>query len=69
MSLADILEEVDRLTDAERLVLARRLRAREIAGDTQRTAEMAAHLDRMQSGEGVVAEEDLRARLLSRGIA
>ena len=42
MSLPDILEELDRLTEAERLVLARRLRAREIASDAQRTAEMPA---------------------------
>jgi hypothetical protein len=62
MSLAEILEEVDRLTDAERVELARRLRARELAGDPARTADMAAQLDRMLAGEGVVAEEELRTR-------
>ena len=67
MSFADILEEVDRLTDAERLLLSRRLRARELAADAARTAEMAARLDRMRAGDGAVTEEELRSRLLSRG--
>ena len=69
MSLADLLEEVDRLSDAERTVLSRRLRARELAGDATRTTEMAGRLDRMIAGEGVVTEEELRARIESRGAA
>ena len=67
MSLAEILEEVDRLTDAERIELARRLRARELATDEKRTADMSARLDRMLAGTGAVTEEELHARLRARG--
>ena len=67
MSLADLLEEVDRLNDAERAVLSRRLRARELAADATRTVEMAARLDRMLAGEGLVTDQELRARIEARG--
>ena len=69
MSLADLLEEVDRLSDADRTVLSRRLRARELTGDATRTAEMAARRDRMLAGEGAVDEMELRARIEARGAA
>ena len=69
MSLADLLEEVDLLNDAERAVLSRRLRARELAADATRTAEMAGRLDRMLAGEGLVTEQELRARIEARGAA
>jgi hypothetical protein len=69
MSLADLLEEVDRLSDEERAVLSRRLRARELTGDATRTADMAGRLDRMLAGEGVVTEQELRARIEARGAA
>ena len=69
MSLADLLEEVDRLNDAERTMLSRRLRARELAGDATRTADMAGRLDRMLAAEGVVTEQELRARIEARGAA
>ena len=69
MSLADLLEEVDRLSDADRAVLSRRLRARELADDATRTASMAGRLDRMRAGEGVVTEQELRARIEARGAA
>lgn len=54
---------------AERTELAHRLRARELAGDESRTAEMEARLDRMLAGEGVVTEEELHAKLCVRGAA
>lgn len=69
MSLDDLLEEVDRLSDAERTVLSRRLRARELAGDASRTVEMSGRLDRMLAGEGVITEQELRARIEARGAA
>ena len=69
MSLADLLDEVDRLNDADRKILSRRLRARELAGDATRTAEMAGGLDRMLAGENVVTEQELRARIEARGAA
>ena len=67
MSLAQILEEVDHLTDGERTELARRLRALALAGDAQRTANMSARLDSTLAGKGVVTEEQLPARLQTRG--
>ena len=67
MSLAQILEEVDHLTDGERTELARRLRALALAGDAQRTADMSARLDRTLAGTDVVTEEQLPARLRTRG--
>ncbi len=68
MSLAEILEEVERLTDGERTELARRLRARELAGDAERTADMSARLDGMLAGGEAVSEEELHARLRTRGL-
>ena len=67
MSLAQIIEEVDHLTDGERLELARRLRALALAGDVQRTADMSARLDRTLAGTDVVTEEQLLSRLQTRG--
>ena len=67
MSLAQIIEEVDHLTDGERLELARRLRALALAGDVQRTADMSARLDRTLAGTDVVTEEQLHSRLQTRG--
>ena len=67
MSLAQIIEEVDHLTDGERLELARRLRALALAGDVQRTADMSARLDRTLAGTDVVTEEQLLSRLRTRG--
>ena len=67
MSLAQILEEVDHLTDDERLELARRLRALELARDAKRTADMSARLDRTLAGTNVVTEEQLVSRLQTRG--
>ena len=69
MSFTDLLEAVDRLSDSERMELARRLRARELAGDESRVAEMGVRLDRMLAGEGVVTEEELHAKLCVRGAA
>jgi hypothetical protein len=63
MSLTEILAEVDRLSVAERAELTRRLRARELAEDPQRTADASARLDRALRGEGVVGEEELRWRV------
>lgn len=68
MSLAEILAEVDRLTDAERAELARRLRAHELASDPARTAALSARLDRLQGGTGGVPEKELRGRLQDRGL-
>jgi hypothetical protein len=62
MSFAQILEEVDHLTDSERLKLARRLGALELAGDAARTAEMSARLDRTLAGTDAVTEEQLHTR-------
>ena len=67
MSLAQIIEEVDHLTDGERLELARRLRALALAGDAARTADMSARLDRTLAGTDVVTEEQLHSRLQTRG--
>ena len=69
MSFTEILAEVDRLSDAERAQLTRRLRARELAADPARTADLAARLDRTLAGRGLVDEEQLRARLGHRGAA
>ena len=69
MSFAQILEEVDRLTEEERTELARRLHALELASDPKRTADMSARLDRSLAGSGVVTEEQLRAQLSARGFA
>ena len=69
MSFTDLLEAVDRLNDEDRAALARRLRARELADNPTRTAEMAGRLDRMLAGDGIVTEEELRARLQARGAA
>jgi hypothetical protein len=69
MSLAQILEEVEYLTDDERIELARRLRALELAGDAQRTADMSARLDRTLTATDVVTEEQLLSRLRTRGLA
>ena len=49
--------------------LARRLRALELAGDAQRTADMSARLDRALAGTDVVTEDDLFSRLRTRGLA
>jgi hypothetical protein len=68
MSFAEILEQVDLLTDEERKELALRLRAKELANDANRTADMSTKLDRMLAGVGVVTEEELHARLRARGI-
>ena len=67
MSLAQILEEVDHLTGEERIQLARRLRALELAGDSKRTADMSARLDRTLAGTNAVTEEQLHTRLRPRG--
>ena len=67
MSFTDLLEAVDHLSDSERTELGRRLRARELAGDASRTAEMASRLDRMLAGEGIVTEEELHAKWRARG--
>ena len=67
MSFADLLEAVDHLNESERAELGRRLHARELAGDASRTAEMAARLDRMLAGEGIVTEEELHAKWSVRG--
>ena len=67
MSLAQIIEEVDHLTDGERTELALRLRALALAGDAQRTADMSARLDRTLAGTDVVTEEQLLSRLQTRG--
>ena len=67
MSLAEILEEVDHLTDGERTELARRLRALELAGDAKRTADMSARLDNSLAGKDSVTEEQLLSRLRTRG--
>ena len=67
MSLAQIIEEVDHLTDGERLELARRLRALALAGDAHRTADISARLDRTLAGTDVVTEEQLLSRLQTRG--
>lgn len=69
MSFAQILEEVDRLTEEERRELARRLRARELAGDAKRTEDLSARLDKTLAGTGVVTEEQLHSRLRTRGFA
>ena len=69
MSFTELLSEVDRLSDAERAQLARRLRARELASDPARTADLAARLDRTLAGRDSVDEEQLRARLGHRGAA
>jgi len=66
MSLAQILEEVDRLTHEERIEVARRLRALELAGDAKRTADMAARLDRTLTGTDMVTEDQLLSRLRTR---
>ena len=66
MSLAEILEEVDHLTDGERIELARRLRALELAGDAKRTADMSARLDSMLAGKDSVTEGQLLSRLRTR---
>ena len=69
MSFTDLLEAVDRLNDEDRAALARRLRARELAHDPARTAEMSGRLDRMLAGDGIVTEEEFRARVQARGTA
>jgi hypothetical protein len=66
MSLAEILEEVEHLSDTERAQLARQLWARELAADPERTADLARRLDRQLSGQGFVTEEEFRARLAAR---
>ena len=66
MSLAEILEEVDHLTDGERTEPARRLRALELAGDAKRTADMSARLDSMLAGKDSVTEGQLLSRLRTR---
>jgi hypothetical protein len=63
MSLTEILAEVDRLSAADRAELTRRLRARELVEDPQRTADVSARLDRALRGEGVVSEDELHRRL------
>ena len=62
MSFAQILEAVNHLTGSERLELARRLRALELAGDAARTADMSARLDRTLAGTDAVTEEQLHTR-------
>ena len=69
MSFAQILEEVDRLTEEERTELAHRLRARELSQDAKRTADMSARLEANLAGSGVVTEEQLRAQISARGFA
>lgn len=63
MSLTEILAEVDRLSAADRAELTRRLRARELAEDPQRTADASSRLDRALRGEGVIREDELHFRL------
>lgn len=50
MSLTEILAEVDRLSATDRADLTRRLRARELTEDLQRTADVSARLDRALRG-------------------
>ena len=69
MRFSELLAEVDRLSDEERAQLTRRLRARELAADPARTADLAARLDRTLAGKDSVDEEQLRARLGHRGTA
>jgi hypothetical protein len=69
MSFAELLAAVARLSDAECTELARRLRARELANDPARTADMSRRLDRTLAGEGVVTEEEFRARTKGRSLA
>lgn len=63
MSLTEVLAEANRLNADDRAELVRHLRARELAEDPRRTAEVSARLDRALRGEGIVAEEDLRRRI------
>ena len=58
MSLAEILEEVDHLTDGERT---------ELAGDAKRTADMSARLDSSLAGKDSVTEGQLLSRLRTCG--
>ena len=67
MSLTEIIAEVDRLSAADRAELRRRLRARELADDPQRTADVSAKLDRALHREGIADEEVVRQRLAERG--
>jgi len=69
MSLTEILAEVERLSEADRAELARRLRARELANDPQYLADVSARLDRALKGEGLVGEEEVRRRLTERGLS
>lgn len=69
MSFPELLEAVDHLDDAERAELARRLRARELAADPARLADLSARLDRMLAGQGIVTEDEVRAKLRARGLA
>lgn len=63
MSLTEILAEVDRLSATDRADLTRRLRARELAEDLQRTADASARLDRALRGEGIVSGDELHWRI------
>jgi hypothetical protein len=69
MSLSEILVEVENLSDADRMELARYLRARELAKDPKYVADVSARLDRALKGEGIVEDEEVRRRLSNRGLA